>query len=692
MQLLRIFGFVPFIIVMFVNASIDLAHKITIQNILIKSFDGNTLIVLSALINAMILLPFIFLFSTSGFINDKYPKTTIVRYAAFAGLILSFLVLISYFQGWFYVAFFMTFLLAVQSAIYSPAKYGLIKKIVGVEKLSLANGVVQALTIIAILLSSLIFSIIFEQRYIAGITNPSEILGSMSLIGFLLVALSSIELFFAFKIPFVKEDKSTEKFDTQSLLKFHYLTQNIKLVLKNRDIWLSIVGLSIFWGISQMVIAAFPAHYKALSGSDNTIVIQAIVAVSAVGVIFGSILAGTYSRKHIELGIIPIGALGMFIALLGIAFNSNAFVLGFCSLLFGFFGGLLIVPLNSIIQYFSKDSEMGKILAGNNFVQNCTMVSFLIVTVVFVQLFGFSTKQLFIVTGFICFIGGIFAIKQVPHLFARILLFPILKIGYKMNIQGIENIPPRGGALLLGNHISWIDWLILQVASPRALKFVMYKGYYDKWYLRAFLNFFDVIPIAGGASRSAIEKIKDRLQKGQVVALFPEGVISFNGQIGKFERGYEVAIDGVDVPIIPFYLRGLWGSTFSRADDNYKQLRQEGGKREVVVAFGKKMASTSKTNEVRQAILELSYSSWDNFISNQEPIHYAWLKKASASPFKKCLYDSNADTTLSNLKLLTSVLLFTKALEKRLNNQKNVGILLPSSAACSIANLALFAL
>lgn len=692
MQLLRIFGFVPFIIVMFVNASVDLAHKITIQNILIKSFDGNTLVILSAFINVMILLPFIFLFSTSGFINDKYPKTTVVRCAAFAGLVLSFLVLISYSQGWFYAAFLMTFLLAVQSAIYSPAKYGLIKKIVGVERLSLANGVVQALTIIAILLSSLIFSVIFEKNYINDVTSPSEILSSMSLIGFLLVVLSSIELFFAFKIPFIEEEKSSEKFHTKSLLKLQYLTQNIKLVVKNRDIWLSIIGLSIFWGISQMVIAAFPAHYKLLSGSDNTVVIQSIIAVSAIGVIFGSVIAGTYSRKHIELGIIPIGALGMFIALLGIAFNSNAFILGFCSLLFGFFGGLLIVPLNSIIQYFSKDTEMGKILAGNNFVQNCTMVTFLIVTVVFVQVFGLSTKQLFIITGLICFIGGIFAIKQVPHLFARILLFPILKIGYKMNIQGIENIPPRGGALLLGNHISWIDWLVLQVASPRALKFVMYKGYYDKWYLRSFLNFFDVIPIADGASRSAIEKINERLKKGQVVALFPEGVISFNGQIGKFERGYELAIKGVDVPIIPFYLRGLWGSTFSRADDNYKQLRQKGGKKEVMVAFGKKMPSTLKANEVKQAVLELSYSSWDEFISTQEPIQYSWLKKACSSPFKKSIYDSNANATLNNLKILTSVLLFIKALSKKVEKEDNIGVLLPSSAACSITNLALLSI
>ncbi|MFV0480801.1 MAG: acyl-[ACP]--phospholipid O-acyltransferase, partial [Campylobacteraceae bacterium] len=691
-QLLRIKGFLPFLIIMFMNASVDLAHKITIQNVLIKSYDGNTLIILSAVINAMILLPFIFLFSPSGYLNDKYSKTTVVRYATLVGIALSFLVLISYIQGWFIFAFLMTFLLAIQSAIYSPAKYGLIKNLVGVEKLSLANGVVQALTIIAILLSSLLFSIIFEKFYLSSATSPKEILPLMVPIGFVLVCFSLIEAFFAFKLPFFKAKESDETFDMKSYLKLQYLRKNLKMVVNNRDIWLSIIGLSIFWGVSQMVIAAFPAHYKMLSGSDNTIVIQAILAVSAIGLVCGSILAGTYSRKHIELGIIPIGALGMFVALLGIAFNSNVVILGICSMMFGFFGGLLIVPLNSIIQYFSSENDIGKMLAGNNFVQNCTMVTFLFLTVVVVQILGLSTTQLFVITGFITFIGAIFAIKQVPHLFARILLFPILKIGYKMNISGIENIPPRGGALLLGNHISWIDWLILQVASPRALKFVMYRGIYDKWYLTWIFKFFDVIPIAGGASKSAIEAIRDRLERGQVVALFPEGVISFNGQIGKFERGFELAMEGVDVPIIPFYLRGLWGSTFSRADDYYKQLRKNNGKREIMVTFGNVMSSTSKTTDVKKAVVELSYSAWDFFISRQEPLHYMWLSRASSHPFKPSIYDTNSNTELNNLKVLTSVILFIKALKKPLELDKNVGILLPSSAATAISNLTLMAL
>ena len=161
--LLSIPGFTAFVMILFMNATVDIAHKVTIQNVLLKSFEGDTLMMLSALINAMILLPFILLFSPSGYISDRFSKTTVVRYAALSAVGLTLLITLSYYQGWFYVSFALTLLLAVQSAIYSPAKYGLIKALAGVDNLGVANAVVQAVTIVAILLSSILFSVIFEM-------------------------------------------------------------------------------------------------------------------------------------------------------------------------------------------------------------------------------------------------------------------------------------------------------------------------------------------------------------------------------------------------------------------------------------------------------------------------------------------------------------------------------------------------
>lgn len=686
-NLLYIKGFLPYLTIAFLNASVDLAHKITIQNVLLKSFSGDTLVVLTALINAMILLPFIVLFSPSGFINDKYSKTKVIQISSLVAVAICLLILLSYLLGLFELAFFLTLILAVQSAIYSPAKYGIIKSIVGTELLGMANGVIQALTIVAILFSSFAFSYMFEIFYVAS-SSPNEILSSIYVIGFFLVALSALEAIFAFRLPYFEAKNKDGKFNAKRYFKLNYLKENIKILRKDKNIWLSIIGLSIFWGVSQVILAAFPAHYKILFNDDNAIIIQGILAVSAVGLIIGSYIAGAMSKFHIELGIVPIGAFGIFVSMFVFGSANSAFVIALCSFLFGVFGGLFIVPLNATIQFFAPEKDMGKIMAGNNFLQNIAMVAFLCLSIAFVYT-GISTKGLFIFASAVCLLGSFYAIFQLPHLFTRLLLLPLLKSNYKFNVEGLKNLPQSGGVLMLGNHISWIDWLVLQVASPRGIKFVMYRGIYNKWYLNWILKFFKVIPIGAGASKESIELIRKHLKNGEVVALFPEGHISYNGQINEFQKGFELIIKDLDeICIVPFYLRGLWGSSFSRADKFYKELTAKKGKREIIVAFGKPIYEFIDSAAMKQKVVELSFSSWENFLSRQKPLTHHWLDTAKSNLLKECAVDSMG-TSLSNAKFITAVLVFAKILKSELKNEKHVGVLLPSSAIGAIINMTL---
>jgi len=687
--LLNIRGFLPFVAILFLNATVDLAHKITLQNVLLKSFEGETLVVLTAVVNAMILLPFIFLFSPSGYLNDRYSKTTVIRVAALAGVALALLITLSYAMGWFYLAFGATLLLAAQSAVYSPAKYGMIRKLVGAEQLGAANGIVQAVTIVAILASSLLFSIVFEQFYLpAG--SAEAILKSIAPIGWLLSAIAAAEAWFAFRLPYFGAEGSDAAFSGRSYATLRYLRENTAHLRADRNIWLSIIGLSLFWGVSQLVIAAFPAHYKAMTGDDSAVAIQSILAVSAVGLVVGSLLAGKYSKRHIELGIVPLGALGIFVSLIWFAKAEHALGMGLASLSFGFFGGLFIVPLNALIQFFAEERFMGKILAGNNFVQNVSMLGFLLMTILFVHV-GFSTLELFLVAAFVSLLGSFYAIGQLPHLFVRLLLLPILRSRYRVHVEGLENLPQNGGVLLLGNHISWIDWLVIQVASPRAIKFVMHRSIYNQWYLRWFLRFFHVIPIAGGASKSAITAIRERLDNGEVVALFPEGHISYNGQLGSFQKGFELSMRDSSHPIVPFYLRGLWGSSFSRADRHFKRLGRNRGKREIMVAFGAPLDADATAEQVKRRVFELSFATWEHFIARQRPLHHHWIAQAKSELSRRAVVDSTG-ADLSNARMIAGVLLFVKALKQRLERTENVGVLLPSSAAGAIANMALFVL
>jgi acyl-[acyl-carrier-protein]-phospholipid O-acyltransferase/long-chain-fatty-acid--[acyl-carrier-protein] ligase len=160
-SLFKIAGFTPYIIIVLLNAMTDLGHKIILQNTIFKSYEGSELIILTAIVNALILLPFIFLFSPAGFISDKYPKTMVIKYASMAAVGITTFILLSYYMGWFWIAFMLTFVLAAQSAIYSPAKYGIIKEMTGNDKLAIANAMVQSVTIVSILAGAVIYSIFF---------------------------------------------------------------------------------------------------------------------------------------------------------------------------------------------------------------------------------------------------------------------------------------------------------------------------------------------------------------------------------------------------------------------------------------------------------------------------------------------------------------------------------------------------
>ena len=240
---------------------------------------------------------------------------------------------------------------------------------------------------------------------------------------------------------------------------------------------------------------------------------------------------------------------------------------------------------------------------------------------------------------------------------------------------------------MLGNHISWIDWAMVQMASPRPVRFVMERGIYERWYLRWFLNFFGVVPISGGRSRESIEAVSRLLDAGEVVCLFPEGTISRNGQLSEFKRGFERAARAAGSGVIlPFYLRGLWGSRFSFASEKLKASRREGRMRDVLVAFGQPLPRDAGAEQVKQAVFELSVTSWQTHVATLPSLPAAWLAAAKRAPGAIAVIES-AGTRLSHRRLLTAVLLFARRVRRRVP-EPAVGILLPASGAAAIANLA----
>ncbi len=681
-NLFKIVGFTPYILIVFLNAMTDLGHKIVLQNTILKSYDGSELIILTAIVNALILLPFILLFSPSGFLSDKYPKVQIIRVAsAFAVLITSF-ILLSYIMGWFWVAFGLTFVLAAQSAIYSPAKYGLIKEMVGKENLTPANSVVQAVTIVAILTGGIVYSYFFEG-FLTDEEGSSQILQTIYPLGFALILASLVEFLFAMKLPLKNKNVKSMEFHFSKYKNFTYLKGNMKLLHKSKTVWLSIIGLSIFWGVSQLVVAIFGAYLKENLDIDNTIVINGLLALSGVGMVVGSLLVSRFSKRFIEVGLIPFGSLGIAISLYLIPHVTSLATIGLIFFFYGVFAGLLIVPLNTIIQLLTPQRMMGKVLAGNNFIQYISMFSFLVLTTIFAYM-GLDSSSLFIVASIIAFIGFLYTLKHLAHQLAQFVVRLGFSLFYDIEVKGLENLKAQKGVLLLGNHVSFLDWAFLQIATPRPIRFVIDRHYYELWYFKPIFKFFKTIPISTRGGKNALKAVGEALSNGDMVALFPEGHLTRNGHIGKFQKGFELAVAEVEgAVIVPFYLRGLWEGKFSNAHEKIKNKKL----RDVSVTFGTPMPIDSRATEVKEQVIKLSVASWKSYIERLDTLPQTWIREAKEVGNKLSIADSTG-VELSGYKFITAVLLMRSKFKKLLGDAQNIGLIVPTAAGGSIANMA----
>ncbi len=680
-------GFIPYSFVVFLNAFVDLGHKIVIQNTIFKIYDGQQQVVLTAIVNGLILLPFILLFSPSGYLADRFAKHRIIRYSALFAVLATLLITFCYYQGWFWASFGLTFALAVQSAIYSPAKYGYIKELVGNENLATANGRVQAVTIAGILLGTFVFSILFEkllEGQVQGTTN--DIMSLVAPIGWVLVGLSLVEWLITSLLPARQTTRTEEVFRLGPYLRLQYLGRNLQVLWHNNTIWLSIIGLATFWAVSQVMLAAFPAFAKDTLDITNTIVIQGILACSGIGIVIGSLIAGKASTNYIETGLIPVGALGIAIGIAFLPALTSPTTMAFAFVLVGVMGGMFIVPLNALIQFHAKEEQIGTVLAGNNWIQNVAMLGALILTVVF-ALFGIDSVGLFYILTAVAIVGTGYTVRKLPHSLVRIIAMGVLKRRYHVEVIGFENIPRAGPTLLLGNHISWIDWALVQIACPRPLRFVMLDRIYNTWYLKPFFKAFGAVPIAPGRSKEALQEINLLLQAGECICLFPEGAISRNGQLGKFHSGYERAIGGfTDGVIVPFYLRGLWGSSFSRADEGLRRSRTADSRRDLIVAFGPPLALTTNTKDLKQKVFELSESAWHAYSGHLKPLPLAWLRAARRHPWTiSC--DDDAAVRLNNIGLVSRVANLARAM-RPVPAGAHVGVLLPAGSDAIVTTLA----
>ena len=692
-SVLKAKGFLPYILVVFFNAFIDLGHKILIQNTVFNTSSGHGYTILSGILNALMLLPYILLFTPSGFIADRFSKAVVLRITAAVEIPLTILITLFYFLGYFWIAFGCTIFLAIQSALNSPAKYGYIKEMFGKEKIATANAWIQATVIIAILSGIMVFTLLFTHLVGDKLTeignNKSLMITYLYPLGFILIGLSITETLLTLRLVRKPAADPQSIYNAKRYLTGHYLKEYLSGVTVNRVTFTCIIGLSIFWGLAQVLLAVYGAYLKTYIPNVTTDFMQGSMAIASIGILLGSIFAGRVSRGFIETGLIPVAAIGITLCLLLLPQTVNKTMIVSTFLAFGFFGGMLVVPLNALIQFNAKNNALGKTLAANNFIQNIFMLTFLSLTV-FTTLLG--ANSLFVLYGLLIIgaAGTAYSFKQLPQALIRFIVYFIISKFYRINVKGLNSIPSTGGVLMLGNHISFLDWAILQIASPRPIRFVMERSIYEKWYLKWFLKRLNMIAISRGGAKAAIKDVQASLKAGDVIAIFPEGYLSRNGQLGAFHSGFERMIEETDAVILPFYLQGLWGSSSSHAAEGLKQRHGRNNKA-IQIHFGKPLKGGTTANSLKQTITTLSTQAWSEYINTLNPIAYEWLRAAKRSGSGLCLTDSSG-VELNFDKAIAVTYHLSRQLARPLSSETNVGLLLPTMSSSCLTNMAVLCL
>ena len=523
-SIFRVRGVGAFVFVAFINAFVDLGHKILIQNTVFKVYEGGAQVALTSVINALILLPFVILFVPAGRLSDRYPKHHVMRLAAALAVVITLVITYCYYAGWFWPAFVLTLLLAAQSALYSPAKYSYIKLLVGKELLTAGNGLVQAVTIIAILGGSLFFSGLFEQRLLRLTTlSEATVLRAIAPLGWLLVIGSVVETWLAWRLPDCDGTTQRAAVKAVPVSTVPHWRKELSAVMRRVELRWPIIGVTIFMCASQLMLAAFPAFAEEYRGLTSTLVVQAVMAASGIGIVVGSILAARWSRHGIEQGLVPIGAIGLGTGLLLLPLCPSVSWLALNFLVVGIAGGLLIVPLNALMQYHAGEREIGRVIAGNNLVQNVFMLTGLLL-VSLVAFGGLETVYLLYATA-IATVASLFVlVTHMPSIWWRWRLAYLTGKYVRTNVVGLDRLPERQGVILATVISGPHDALVVQMTCPRRISWLPDWPVSSASADRLLEQSLSLIRLEGNAD-NAVSVVEEHLRRSELVYL-PAGMLA----------------------------------------------------------------------------------------------------------------------------------------------------------------------
>jgi acyl-[acyl-carrier-protein]-phospholipid O-acyltransferase/long-chain-fatty-acid--[acyl-carrier-protein] ligase len=658
------------------------------------------------IVGALFAIPFILFSMTGGYFADRYSKRSVTIGTKFLEIGV---------MGFFIVGLAMrslpmecagVFLISTEGALFGPSKYGLLPELLPERQLSWGNGIMEFGTFLA---------------GIGGTVAAGELAeryqGREIVAGFLLLVCSVIGLVTSRGISKIPAADPTKKFRWNPLGDF--LTQ-IKTILADRVLAWAVLGNTYLFFLAALLQLAIVIYGHDVLRIDETHItyLQASVAI---GIGLGSVAAGYLSGGKIEYGLIPLGAVGMTVfgamlyfrapaeflatSLQGLAGHTSVpgagrvlsliaiwarlriFDLG----LLGFFGGLFAVPLNALIQHRPQPEQRGGVIAAANLVSFIGIALASGVYPIITNVFHQTAAGIFLDGAILTLVTTAYSVYLLPDSLVRCVLWAATHSIYRIRVEGRDNIPETGGALFVVNHMSFVDALLLIASTDRSIRFLMFKGIYDLPYVKPFAKMIRAIPISSEQRpREMLHSLREAtnaIKNGEVVCIFAEGQITRIGQLLPFRRGMERIMKGVDAPIVPVSLDGLWGSIFSFERGRFIWKLPRSVPYPVTVSFGKPMASTTPPFEVRRAVQELQTDAYRHRRTRMQTLHRSLIRTAHRHPFRFAMGDKRRPRMTWGGALLSAIFL-ARRLRTTWAGQEMVGILLPPSVPGALVNFA----
>lgn len=579
-SLLKQRRFAPFFWVQFAGAANDNLFKFAFTVMVTYQLSVSWMppSIAGLVIAALFILPYLLFSATSGQLSDKFAKTKLIRYVKDLEIAIMLLGTLGFLLESPAVLLLCTFLMGLQSTIFGPLKYAYLPQVLESRELTGGNGIIETGTFVAILLGNVAGGLMIAVPEIGHYQVAAACL-LLALLGRLLAQA-------------VPELPAT---DPQLKINWNPFTEtwrNLVMAHQQPVVFRSMLGISWMWFFGAVFLSQFPSFAKnVLHGNEQ--VASLLLVVFSIGIGIGSLLCETLSRRQVEIGLVPIGAIGMsvfsidlYFATRGLADSLEMGIVAFLQdrthwrvlidlLGLSLFAGLYSVPMYALIQLRTEKTHTARIIAANNILNALFMIASSLLAGVLLAA-DFSIPQIFLVVGILNALVTFYIFMLVPEYFLRFLSWVLSHLIYRFKINNNQVIPSEGAVILTCNHVSFIDAVLLMAASPRPIYFIMDHRIFKIPVLGWIFKLAKAIPIApqkedAQAYEKAFEDAAQVLRNGDVLAIFPEGAITRDGELAEFRPGLlkilqRAKADGVTVPVIPMALKNLWGSYFSRVE------------------------------------------------------------------------------------------------------------------------------